>query len=113
MALIVYRVMRTRLRASANPLSPERALDKLRRIQHHQATLNNTQAVTGLSFINQEHVGNVPATEQALRQRLAGMLAFMDDIKQRFPRWIIFTESCAGRGGCYCFYSCMRAYSLG
>ncbi len=55
MALILYRVMRSRLRASATPLSPERALDKLRRIQHHQVTLNNTQPVTGLSTINQEH----------------------------------------------------------
>ena len=55
MALILYRVMRTRLRASDTPLSPERALEKLRRIQHHQVTLNNTQPVTGLSTINQEH----------------------------------------------------------
>ncbi|CDS50750.1 Mobile element protein [Polaromonas sp. CG9_12] len=55
MALIVYRVMRSRLRASATPISPERALDKLRRIQHHQVTLNNTQPVTGLSTVNQEH----------------------------------------------------------
>ena len=56
MALILYRVMRTRLRASATPLSPERALDKLRRIQHHQVMVNNnTQPVTGLSTVNQEH----------------------------------------------------------
>lgn len=55
MALILYRVMRSRLRASATPISPERALDKLRRIQHHQVMLNNTQPVTGLSTVNQEH----------------------------------------------------------
>jgi hypothetical protein len=55
MALILYRVMRTRLRASDTPLSPERALEKLRRIQHHQVTLNNTQPVAGLSTISQEH----------------------------------------------------------
>lgn len=55
MALILYRVMRSRLRASATPISPERALDKLRRIQHHQVTLNNTQPATGLSTVNQEH----------------------------------------------------------
>jgi transposase len=55
MALILYRVMRTRLRASNTPLSPERALEKLRRIQHHQVTLNNTQPVAGLSTISQEH----------------------------------------------------------
>ncbi|WP_296489171.1 hypothetical protein [Rhodoferax sp.] len=47
--------MRTRLRASETKLSPERALEKLRRIQHHQVMLNNTQPVTGLSTISQEH----------------------------------------------------------
>ena len=33
-ALILYRVMRARLRDSGTKLSPERALEKLRRIQH-------------------------------------------------------------------------------
>ena len=55
MALILYRVMRMRLRASDTPLSPERALDTLRRIQHHQVIVNDTQPVAGLSTINQEH----------------------------------------------------------
>lgn len=54
MALILYRVMRTRLRASETKLSPERALSKLRRIQHHRVTLNDTQPVTGISTINKE-----------------------------------------------------------
>ncbi len=53
MALILYRVMRTRLRASSG-LSPERALSQLRRIQHHRVTLNDTQPVTGLSTISQQ-----------------------------------------------------------
>ncbi len=55
MALILYRVMRMRLRAGDTHLSPERALDKLRRIQHHQVIVNDTQPVAGLSTINQEH----------------------------------------------------------
>ncbi len=55
MALILYRVMRTRLQASATRLSPERALDKLRRIQHHQVTLGAAQPAAGLSTIQQEH----------------------------------------------------------
>lgn len=55
MALILYRVMRMRLRASDTQLSPERALDKLRRIQHHLVIVNDTQPVTGLSTISQEH----------------------------------------------------------
>lgn len=53
MALILYRVMRTRLRASETRLSPERALSTLRRIQHHRVTLNGNQPVAGLSSINQ------------------------------------------------------------
>lgn len=44
----------TRLRASETKLSPERALSKLRRIQHHRVTLNDTQPVTGISTINKE-----------------------------------------------------------
>jgi hypothetical protein len=55
MALILYRVMRMRLRASNTQLSPERALDRLRRIQHHQVIVNDTQPVAGLSTVNQEH----------------------------------------------------------
>lgn len=54
MALILYRIMRTRLHASQTALSPERALAKLRRIQHHRVTLNGTQPVTGISSINKE-----------------------------------------------------------
>lgn len=54
MALILYRIMRTRLRASETALSPEHALAKLRRIQHHRVTLNGTQPVTGISSINKE-----------------------------------------------------------
>jgi Transposase len=36
MALILHRVMRSRLRASHTGLTPERALEQLRRIQHHR-----------------------------------------------------------------------------
>lgn len=54
MALILYRVMRSRLHASDTQLSPERALAKLRRIQYRRVTVNDTQPVTGLSSINQE-----------------------------------------------------------
>ena len=61
MALILYRVMRMRLRGSDTPLSPERALDKLRRIQHHQVIVNDTQPVAGLSTINQEHTAILAA----------------------------------------------------
>ena len=61
MALILYRVMRLRLRVGDTQLSPERALDKLRRIQHHQVIVNDTQPVTGLSTISQEHTAILAA----------------------------------------------------
>ena len=61
MALILYRVMRTRLRASESGLSPERALSQLRRIQHHRVTLNNTQPVAGLSTISQQQTNILSA----------------------------------------------------
>jgi len=54
MALILYRVMRTRLHASATLLSPERALANLRRIQHHRVTLNGADTIAGVSTINDE-----------------------------------------------------------
>jgi transposase len=54
MALILYRIMRSRLHASQTQLSPERALSKLRRIQRHSIQVNDAQPVTGLSSINQE-----------------------------------------------------------
>lgn len=61
MTLILYRVMRTRLRNSDTTLSPERALSKLRRIQHQQITINSTQPVAGLSTVNQEHTAILAA----------------------------------------------------
>ena len=61
MALVLYRVMRMRLRGSNTALSPERALDEFRRIQHHQVIVNDTQTVAGLSTINQEHTAILAA----------------------------------------------------
>jgi transposase len=53
-ALILYRVMRKRLHASSTGLSPERALAKLRRIQHHQVSLDGNQSAAGLSVISND-----------------------------------------------------------
>ena len=53
-ALILYRVMRSRLHASRTGLSPERALARLRRIQHHRVTLNGANPIAGLSSISQD-----------------------------------------------------------
>jgi len=53
MALILHRVMRARLRAAHTGLTPERALEQLRRIQHHRIHLNGAKPVTGVSSINE------------------------------------------------------------
>ncbi len=55
MALILYRVMRARLRDSSTKLSPERALEKLRRIQHQEVKVNDLLPVAALSNMTQEH----------------------------------------------------------
>jgi transposase len=54
MALILYRVMRQRLRASHTGLSPERALSLLRRIQHHRAKLPDDKTIAGISSMTAE-----------------------------------------------------------
>ena len=61
MALILYRVMRTRLHASQTALSPERALSNLGRIQHHRVRLNDAQSITGVSTINAEQTSILAA----------------------------------------------------
>ncbi len=53
-ALILYRVMRSRLRAADTGLSPERALQQLQRIQHHRVRLNDAEPISGVSSINQQ-----------------------------------------------------------
>ena len=53
-ALILYRVMRSRLRAADTGLSPERALQQLQRIQHHRVRLNGAEPIAGVSLINQQ-----------------------------------------------------------
>lgn len=51
LALLLYRVLRLRLKAKASPLSPEHALEIARRIQYHQVTLHQRQSASGLSAI--------------------------------------------------------------
>jgi transposase len=52
MALIVYRVMRQRLKLAKSDLSPEKALSHLSRIQRHKVRINNAQPIEGISSIN-------------------------------------------------------------
>ncbi|MEZ5657528.1 MAG: IS1634 family transposase [Burkholderiaceae bacterium] len=52
-ALILHRVMRMRLRQSPIAVSPERALEHLRRIQHHEVYLGETLH-RGVTTVNDE-----------------------------------------------------------
>ena len=61
MALILHRVMRTRLHAAHTGLSPERALEQLTRIQHHRIRIAQADPVTGVSTINAEQAGTFSA----------------------------------------------------
>ena len=54
MALILHRVMRSRLRSANTGLSPERALEQLTRIQHHRIRIAQGKPVTGVSTISTE-----------------------------------------------------------
>jgi uncharacterized protein YifN (PemK superfamily) len=52
MALIVYRVMRQRLKQAKSDLSPERALAHLRKIQRHKVRINQAEPLEGVSTIS-------------------------------------------------------------
>ncbi|KIN89305.1 IS1634 family transposase [Thauera sp. SWB20] len=54
MALILHRVMRSRLNAADAGYTPERALEQLQRIQHHRVRLNGGEPVTGVSTLSTE-----------------------------------------------------------
>lgn len=56
MALILHRVMRMRLKQMGDARSPERALDELRRIQHHEVrSKRHKTAMRGVSTLTGEH----------------------------------------------------------
>ncbi len=53
--------MRSRLKDSNTKISPERALDKLRRIQHQVVKVNDLEPIAALSSINQENTAILQA----------------------------------------------------
>jgi transposase len=61
MALIIYRVMRERLKLAKSPLSPERALDALGRIQRHSITIDDSKPITGISTITADQAETLAA----------------------------------------------------
>ena len=52
MALILYRVMRQRLKRAGSDLSPESAMADLRRIQRHTVRIDNGEPMSGVSTIH-------------------------------------------------------------
>jgi transposase len=54
LALVLYRVLRLRLKDRGSPHSPERALEIARRIQHHQVLLNARPWAAGLTTLSPE-----------------------------------------------------------
>ena len=54
MALILYRVMRQRLKLAGHAASPETALAHMRRIQRHTVSINDSTPLSGVSSINHE-----------------------------------------------------------
>jgi transposase len=61
MALILYRVMRQRLKLAGSSLSPEAALERLRRVQRHTVSINDGAPLQGISTINQEQASVLAA----------------------------------------------------
>lgn len=66
MALILHRVMRQRLPAAQTGITPERALQTLKRIQHHRASINGGEPLAGVSSSTE----NDTAVLKALKARL-------------------------------------------
>jgi transposase len=54
MALIVHRIMRQRLKEGQAGVSPERALQTLKRIQHHRVSINGSDPMSGVGTISPE-----------------------------------------------------------
>lgn len=70
MALILYRIMRERLKMAKTNLSPERALAQLKCIHRHQIKVND-RSLTGVSHLNQRpnQLAWSPDTEKANKKR--------------------------------------------
>ena len=54
LALVLYRVLRMRLKSKDKQYSPERMLEIMRQIQHHKVMLHRKQSVSGLSTMTPE-----------------------------------------------------------
>ena len=65
-ALLLYRVMRMRLKASKREESPTRLLEQLRRIQHQTAKAQDGRKISGLTEISATQKSLLSALKLAL-----------------------------------------------
>jgi transposase len=61
MALVLHRVMRQRLRLAGSTLSPQAALQQLRRVQRHQVRIDGAEPIAGISTIHQDQADTLDA----------------------------------------------------
>jgi transposase len=61
MALVLHRVMRQRLRLAGSTLSPEAALQQLRRVQRHRVRIDCAEPIDGISTIHQDQAHTLDA----------------------------------------------------
>ena len=61
MALVLHRVMRQRLRLAGSTLSPDAALQQLRRIQRHQVRIDDAAPIAGISTIHADQADTLAA----------------------------------------------------
>jgi len=61
MALVLHRVMRQRLRLAGSTLSPEAALQQLRRVQRHRVRIDGAEPIAGISTIHQDQADTLDA----------------------------------------------------
>jgi len=61
MALVLHRVMRQRLKLAGSPLSPEAALQQLRRVQRHSVRIDGAEPIAGISTIGHEQAATLEA----------------------------------------------------
>ena len=61
MALVLHRVMRQRLKLAGSALSPDAALQQLRRIQRHHVRIDDAAPITGVSTIHADQADTLAA----------------------------------------------------
>jgi transposase len=61
MALVLHRVMRQRLKLAGSSLSPEAALQQLRRVQRHKVRIDGCEPIAGISTLHHDQAQTLDA----------------------------------------------------